>query len=250
MKRLLPIIFMLFAASLFAQSPEQQMQRGNESYAAGNYEAAISAYESVLKSGHHSADLYYNLGNAYYRQEEIGQAILNYERALRLKPNFRDARQNLELANSKAEDEIAILPELFIARWARALVSWFSFLGWKIVILVLTLLGFASLALVLLSRSYAWRRGGLISAFVIVGLFLISWVCAIAADIQSSRHNTAIVTQPLIVVKSSPENTGTELLVLHEGTKVAIDETLGEWHKIHIADGNSGWVPTQEITII
>lgn len=250
MKKTLILLLLATALNAAAQTPLQLMQRGNDAYAKGDFVAAAQAYNAVLDAGYESADLYYNLGNVYYRQEEYGLSILNYERALRLKPNFRDAKQNLDLADSKTEDQIAALPEIFLAQWAHSVVAWFSPTGWRICTLILlTLLGTA-VVLFLLSRDYAWRKGALIGGIVTLVFLLLCIACTISASVRYNRHNQAIVTAPMAVVKSSPEENSIDKLVLHEGTKVNIEETLGEWHKIQIADGNNGWLQTDEVTII
>ena len=104
--------------------------------------------------------------------------------------------------------------------------------------------------LFLLSRDYAWRKGALIGGIVTLVFLLLCIACTISASVRYNRHNQAIVTAPMAVVKSSPEENSIDKLVLHEGTKVNIEETLGEWHKIQIADGNNGWLQTDEVTII
>ncbi len=250
MKKIFAILTLLCSVSLFAQTPQELMQKGNEAYGKSDFVGAANAYNAILEAGYTSADLYYNLGNAYYRQEEYGLAILNYERALRIKPNFRDARQNLQLANTKTEDEISELPEIFIVQWARALTSWFSPAGWRVVLLVLLALLAALVVVVFLSQDYRWRKRSLIGSIVVVLLLLVSLACAIASGVRANRHNEAIVTAPMLVVKGSPESESIDKFILHEGTKVGIDETLGDWYKIHIADGNTGWVLTEEVTII
>jgi tetratricopeptide (TPR) repeat protein len=250
MKKTLILLLLATALNAAAQTPQQLMQRGNDAYAKGDFVAAAQAYNAVLDAGYESADLYYNLGNVYYRQEEYGLSILNYERALRLKPNFRDAKQNLDLADSKTEDQIAALPEIFLAQWAHSVVAWFSPTGWRICTLILlTLLGTA-VVIFLLSRDYAWRKGALIGGIVTLVFLLLCIACTISASVRYNRHSQAIVTAPMAVVKSSPEENSIDKLVLHEGTKVNIEETLGEWHKIQIADGNNGWLQTDEVTII
>ena len=237
-------------ASTAGLSTQTLMQQGNDAYAKGDFAAAAQAYTAILNAGYQSADLYYNLGNAYYRQEEYGLAILNYERALRLKPNFRDAKQNLDLVNSKTEDQITALPEIFLAQWAHSVVAWFSPTGWRICTLILLAILAALLVVFILSRDYAWRKGTLAGGIATLVVLLLCVTCTISASVHYNRHNQAIVTAPMTVVKSSPEEKSVDKLVLHEGTKVAIDETLGDWHKIHIADGNTGWLQTTDITII
>ncbi len=250
MKKILSIILLSWTVTAMAQSPRELMSQGNVAFQKSDFVTAAKCYSKILEAGYANADLYYNLGNAYYRQDEFGQAILNYERALRLKPNFRDAQENLDLANSKIEDEIKALPELFIVTWARNITTWFSHTGWRIVILCLLALLSAAVAIFVLSRDYLWRKGALIGGIAVTGLLLIAIACSIATGVRQNSHNKAIVTSPLVVVKSSPESNSVDKLILHEGTKVDVEETLGDWHKIHIADGNTGWLTDADITVI
>lgn len=250
MKRVFTIIILFYAATAFAQSPKELFQQGNQAYGKADYQSAIKAYETILNTGYESALVYYNLGNSYYRQDEYGQAILNYERALRLKPHFRDCRQNLALAYSKTEDNIESLPELLFVRAFRALVNAFSITGWGVAILiVLALLG-GSLVILFLMQDYSWRKASLISAIVLGILLALTVVCTIASGIQSRRHNQAIVTQPMVIIKGSPDVNSVDKMVVHEGTKVGVDETLDGWHKVSLADGNTGWVEVEEVTVI
>lgn len=250
MKKILSIILLSWTVAAMAQSPRELMSQGNVAFQKSDFVTAAKCYSKILEAGYANADLYYNLGNAYYRQDEFGQAILNYERALRLKPNFRDAQENLDLANSKIEDEIKALPKLFIVTWARNITTWFSHTGWRIVILCLLALLGAAVAIFVLSRDYLWRKGALIGGIAVTGLLLIAIACSIATGVRQNSHNKAIVTSPLVVVKSSPESNSVDKLILHEGTKVDVEETLGDWHKIHIADGNTGWLTDADITVI
>lgn len=243
-------LMLLAAFVLRAQSADSRFAQGNQAYKSGQYQEAVEAYSAILDGGLESHELYYNLGNAYYRLEEYGQAILSYERALRLKPNSRDTHQNLELAQSRTEDEIAVLPEIFLVQWAHALLNWFSPTGWRIAVLVVLLLLAGSVVGFYLLGDYGWRKSSLIAAIVLSAILLATIICSFASSSRQNRHNEAIVTEPMIVVKSSPEESSIDKLVLHEGTKVGIDETLGDWHKIHIADGNTGWVAATDITII
>ena len=247
------LVFSLYISILFAataQTPQQLMQQGNEAYSKGDYAAAAEAYNAILDAGQHSSDLYYNLGNAYYRQDELGLAILNYERAIRINPHFRDARQNLELAYSKTEDQIDTLPQIFLVKWAQAVVAWFSPNGWLVVLLLLTALLGAFVAIFFVSRDYAWRKRSLLIGLLVSLLLLLAIGCTIASHVRYNRHDKAIITSPMIVMKGSPEAHSIDKMILHEGTPVNIDETLGDWHKIHIADGTTGWVESSDITII
>ena len=243
-------IFNFQLSTSFAQQPEALMQQGNEAYQKSDFPKAIESYTAILDAGYENADLYYNLGNAYFRMEEYGQAILNYHRALHLRPNFREARQNLELAESRTNDQITPLPEFFLSRWLTALIQWLSPQGWRIAVLIILLITCATVVFFFLSHDYRWRKGTLIGAIVSLLLLVLTSVCAISSSHRFNRHDQAVVTLPMIVVKGSPDPDSVDKLVLHEGTVVTIDETIGDWHKIHIADGNTGWLPLNEITII
>ena len=243
-------ISVVLATAAWGQSPQDLMREAVDAYGKADYTGAIEAYNTVLDSGYQSAVLYYNLGNAYYRLDELGLAILNYERALRMKPNMTDAKQNLELANIRIEDDITPLPELFVKRWVRNITAWFSPTGWRIV--VLCLLALLAVATVLFAsiNNYRMKRSTLIGGFCVALLLLVGVLFAIASSNRFNRHDQAIVTSPMIVVKGSPEPAGVDKLILHEGTKLTIDETFGDWHKVHLSDGNTGWVETEDVTVI
>ena len=229
-------------AGLFAQ--------GNEAYRQGDYQQAIESYTAVLDAGFENADLYYNLGNAYYRTDQYGLAVLNYERALRLRPRFAEAQQNLNLANARTDDKITPLPEFLLARWYHLLVGVFSPTGWLVVVLVIVALALLSAGVVRFSGSYGWRKGALVTLIVLAFLFVVTLCCTFSAVHRFNRRDRAVVTQPMVVVKGSPDENGVDKLILHDGTAVVIDETLGDWHKIHLADGNTGWIHADEITVI
>lgn len=250
MKKIFFFIILLSAFAVQAETVQQMWARGNDAYGKSDYPAAIAAYEGILQAGQQSAELYYNLGNAYYRQNEIGQAIFCYERALRLRPNFRDCRENLNLANSKTEDNIENLPELFIKRWGQAIVNLFTLNGWMVVILILLAIYFGCLLYIRYFADGQPLRIALYGSFVVIFLTIVAFICFFVARSQAKTHNQAIILQPAITVMSSPESTGVEKFILHEGTKVSIQEDLGDWYKIQIADGNTGWIGADEISII
>lgn len=254
MKRIKHLIFffsfLTLSMCVMAQSPEQLMQQGNEAYSAGDYESAVEAYEHTLAAGYTSAELYYNLGNSYYRLEELGLAILNYERALRLKPNDRDTRENLNLANSKTQDQIASLPQFFVARWYQQMVQWFTPKGWRIAVLILLALLGACVATFFLSRQYNLRKATLLGTICVTLLMALAIGCSCSAAKAYREHRSAIVVKPLIVVKAAPETNSVDKLMLHEGAKVNTSEEMGGWVRIHLADGNNGWVEQSDIESI
>lgn len=222
----------------------------DSAYVQGNYQKAIELYSGLLKEGQ-SADIYYNLGNAYYRTEEITQAILAYERALLLSPGDADIRFNLQLARTKTIDKMVPQSEFFVVTWYRSLVNQFSVDGWAYMALMM-LAATIILALLYLFSSPVWLRkvgffGGLLTLLFFVLANLFAW-----QQKQTLNHRDgAIVIGSAVPVKSTPAAAGTDLFILHEGTKVFItDDTMNEWREVRLPDGKVGWVETTQIEVI
>lgn len=248
MKRILSIIaFLLTTVTLCGQTPLDLANAGDDSYRLDNYPDAIEHYESVIASGMTSADLYYNLGNAYYREGQMAKAILNYERALRLRPSMDDAKENLALANSHTADRITELPRLFLVRWIDWLCSSVTPATWRVVWLLLLAAVGVSVVLLRLGRSLPLRKAGLVGAIISAVLLIIATVFLFSATAHFNSHSQAIVMEQTITVKSSPEQKSVDKMLLHEGTKVDILEELSGWYKIRIADGTTGWCQSSTI---
>ncbi|MBP3762514.1 MAG: tetratricopeptide repeat protein [Bacteroidales bacterium] len=222
-------------------------QMGDSAYRAGNYEEAAAIYEEVISEGFTSADLYYNLGNTHYRLGNHGPAILNYERALRLKPGMKDAQENLALANSKTVDRITELPRFFLVRWYENLCTHITPHSWRVVWLLLFALVSAAVATFLLTPSLAARKGSFAAIIAASVLLLLASATLLSSTRRYNAHSEAIVMQESMAVKGSPEQQSVDKLILHEGTKVTITESLAGWEKITLADGTTGWCETQNI---
>ena len=225
------------------------------------YDAAISAitqiantmkksYEALLKQGI-SSDIYYNLGNCYYRMDDMTRAVLNYERALLLSPGDRDVRLNLQLARSKTIDKIVPESEMFFVTWYRSLVNLMSVDGWArtaIVSLVVALI----LALLYLFSDRIWlRKLGFFGSILLLLTFALSNLFAYQQKQALVHRSGAIIIHSAVNVKSTPAHNGTDLFILHEGTKVTItDDSMNDWKEIRVADGKEGWLQTKDIEII
>ena len=226
---------------------ESTLKEAEEAYAKEDYTQAIELYESVLKSYGESAMVYYNLGNAYYKAGKVAPAILNYERALLLNPGDSDTRFNLQVARQKTVDKIAPIGEFFLTRWIGTVEDVYSADGWAKWGVASFLLFIGCLVLFFFSK---WIRLKKIGFFAGICFLLISLVANLFADSQQDKllHRAdAIVFASTVTVKSSPDASGTDLFILHEGTKVTIKSTLGEWSEIQLEDGNVGWMPSKEI---
>lgn len=216
-------------------------------YTKGNYQQAIKDYEELLKQGV-SAELYYNLGNAYYRSDNITRAIINYERAFMLSPGDEDIRFNLQLAQSKTIDKIAPASEMFFVTWYQSLVNLTSVDGWAYVAIASIILVALLVLIYLFGQNLTLRKVGFFGAVAFLVIFILANVFAFQQKRQLENRNGAIVIAPSASVKKTPADNSETTFVLHEGTKVYItDKSINKWTEVKIADGRSGWLTNDKI---
>lgn len=251
MKTKIYSIFIALLVCLNIQANDNyNLLRAEEAYAAGEYDNALTIYTSVLEKGYESADLYYNIANCYFRKGELAPSILNYERALRLDPSHEDAEHNLEFAESKTVDRIDEIGSVFLVDWWNALCNLMSADSWAWLSVSLFIICLGSLSIYIFIRKLWIRKLGF-SVFVITLFFTITSICSTSTryNIESST-DYAIVFSQTVTIKSSPDNSGNDLFILHEGTKVNIKSRLGQWVEIITSDGSSGWMPADAIEVI
>ena len=229
-------VFFICSSALFAQDA---FDAANAAYADGRYEEAAAMYQSLLDE-QPDATLYYNLGNARFKQGELAQAILNYERALRLKPNYKDAQYNLAFAQSRITDNI-VEQDFFLSSWARTVRNNLSERTWWSTSIGLFICALIALLLFLLGRELWLRKTAFHVAWIALLFSLIAGLNAGSLRQRNTLRNEAIITQGVVNVKSSPDRSGTDLFTIHEGTKVTIRETLGEWVNVSVGS-NEGWM--------
>ena len=250
MKKIYFSLLFVFA-SVLAYGQETSKAQADSAYINNDYANAVYLYEDILANQGESADIYYNLGNSYYKMDNIAKAILNYEKALMLNPGNGDIRFNLELAQSKTVDKVTPMSEVFLITWMKSLTNTMSEQGWSklaIASFILTLLG---LVLYFFSKKIAMKKIGFISALCLMLVCILANVFASSQKSKAQSHSSAIIMEPSVTVKSTPNEGGTELFILHEGRKVMIkDNTMREWKEIQLEDGNAGWVPASVIEII
>lgn len=233
-------ILVLAAVPVMAQS-------GDDLYRMGDYQAAAEAYEATLAEGLTSPELHYNLGGAYYHEGQMGKAILNYERALRLDPSFKDAKENLALANSRTTDHIAVLPKPLFVRWWNNICTSMLPSGWRVVWLVLFALLGAAIVMLRIGNMVTIRKTSLAAAAATLFLLIVTTALLIGSTRRFNAHSEAIVTQQAVTLKASPDNKSADKMTIHEGTKVTITESLTEWYKITLSDGTVAWCQQNEI---
>ena len=241
---LLLLLLLPLAASAYTK------QQADSLYAAEHYQEAAKQYEALLKQGV-SSDLYYNLGNCYYRMDDMTRAVLNYERAQLLSPGDRDVRINLQMARSKTIDKIVPESEMFFVTWYHSLVNLMSVDGWARMSLV-SLIVAIILALAYLFSDRIWlRKVGFFAGLLFLVVFVLSNLFAYQQKQALVFRSGAIIIRSAVNVKSTPAHNGTDLFILHEGTKVTItDNTMKEWREIRVADGKEGWLPTKDLEVI
>lgn len=223
---------------------------GDSAYMRNDYASAIQIYESLLKKGE-AAEVYYNLGNSYYKAGDIAKAILNYERALLLQPGNADIRANLEIARSKTIDKVVSVPDIFFVAWTKSLINCLSVDAWAKLGVAFFILLLVSFSFFFFSKQIMWKKSGFIAGLICLVLVVVSNVFASEQKSKLMNRNEAIILSPSVTVRSTPSESGTSLFILHEGHKIEIkDNSMREWKEIRLEDGKVGWVPTSAIEVI
>lgn len=246
---LLLVSFITFSFSAFA-TPQEDYNKANAFYAEGKYDEAITVYEALIEKDELSTFIYYNLGNAYYKKNEITLAILNYERALKLQPDNEDALFNLNMANKNTIDKIERLPELFISNTWKNLVSSKTLTNWTYYTLGLLFLSLILFIIYLLVQAIFIKKISFYSGSFFLALTLFCWLMAAQRNKINLASNEAIIVEQTITIQSEPNAKAEKLFTLHEGTKVTLLEKVNDWSKIKLPNGNVGWVPADAIVAI
>ncbi|MCB9017771.1 MAG: tetratricopeptide repeat protein [Prevotellaceae bacterium] len=240
------LVFVLFSlisvASAFAVVDVSQLTKANAAYGAEKYEDAVSQYEDILKSGSESSAVYYNLGNSYYKLGKIAPAILNYERALLLNPNDEDVQYNLDMAKAKTVDKIEGVDRFFLLRFVENVESLFSSNGWAIVSIVCFILMLVLAGLFVFSRMVTLKKVSFFAGLFVLLLCVVSMYFSGNEKDRITLHEYAVIFAPSVTVKSSPDESGNDIFLLHEGTKVKVKGDFGKWIEIQLEDGTTGWV--------
>lgn len=243
------VVGLTITLNAFSQE-NASFDRGVEEYSAGNFKEALQSWIELYNTGYASASLNYNIGNAYFKLGDIPNAILFYERAYLLKPADENINYNLEIARSLTVDRFQEIPELFFLRWFNFISLTLHGNTWSIISL-----GSFVLCLIFLSvYIYTSRFKLKVAGFWLALVLLVVSMLAISFSWQNRtlvfESHKGIISVPQVSGKSSPDNSGTDLFVIHEGTKVSIGEEVGEWYEITLSDGNKGWIPSGSLNII
>ena len=251
MRKISFFIIFLLSFVQFVQAESFTKADADKAYQENKYAEAIKMYENILATQGESAVVYYNLGNSYFKEKNMAKAVLNYERALLLNPGDADIRFNLDMARSKTVDQITPATEVFIVTWVNSLTNMQSERGWAKIGIVSFICLLVGLALYIFSKRLFVRKIGFIGAIILLVVTVCANLFARQKKNELMDRTGAIVMSPTVTVKSTPDESGTELFVLHEGTKVFVeDNSMKGWKEIRLEDGNKGWIPTEAIEII
>ncbi|MBI9032877.1 MAG: tetratricopeptide repeat protein [Bacteroidales bacterium] len=241
------LIVMLSGRSAFADQNKDLMQKGNTLYTEGMFEQSKDAYELVISNGFESSELYFNLGNSYFKLGEIPSAILFYEKALRLSPKDEDILYNLEVANGLITDKIEQIPVLFYNKWKLEIYNWFSPNGWAVFASLIFILVLLFACIYILSKRIEIRKFAFFTGIVLLSLDIASFAFAYQKYRDFTHLREAIVFEPTLNVNSSPDSNSKEIFVIHEGIKVRVLDTLDDWYRIELSNGSEGWIKSQYV---
>jgi len=246
-KKIVYILTFLLSTVTMAQNNNALFEQGNKLYNDGNYIEAIEKYKTILDNGKQSAAVYFNLGNAYYKLNNVAPSIYYYEKALKLAPHDKDILNNIAFARNMTIDEIDTIPEVGFSKFVKSVTNMMSFDAWAKISVALVVL-FAVLFL-----GYYFSRTTLKQRLAFVGSWVAVVLACTALSLAYHKYNLEKSDKPAIVfakeaqIKSEPNLRSAEAFKLHEGTKVQILDTVNNWKKIKLADGKTGWIVNDDI---
>lgn len=243
MNKFIYITLLLFQLS-FAQNAFEQ---GNQFYQKEQYQQAIASYESILASGKQSAELYFNLGNSYYKLHKVAPAIYNFEKAAQLDPSDSDIQTNLEFARKMAIDDIEKVSKVGFSKLVHDFTSSFHYDTWAWIVVVLSLLLTAFFVGYYFSQATTKKRLFFTGMCLLLLGMIVSFSSGIYEKNRAENEKSAIVFAEKVNVKSEPKITSSNAFELHEGTKVSVLETVANWKKIQLADETTGWIESENL---
>jgi tetratricopeptide (TPR) repeat protein len=243
MKKFIVILILIFQFS----NAQTAFEKGNQFYQKENYTEAINSYESVLASGEHSADLYFNIGNCYYKLHKVAPAVYNYEKALQLNPNDDEIKTNLDFARKMTIDDIKVVPKVGFSKLIEDFTSSYHYDTWAWIAVVLAFLLLVFFAGYYLSGTAFKKRIFFSGMFFIFLGIVLSVSSGIYEKNRIASEKPAIIYAETASVKGEPKATSPETIMLHEGTKVYVLESIANWKKIQLTDESTGWISEDAI---
>lgn len=243
------IVFLCLDASVFAQN-NTKFQEANELYGKGEFELAIDAYQSILETGEHSAELYFNLANSHYKLNNVAPSIFYYEKALQLNPEDRDIQNNLAFAQNMTIDAVAEVPEVGFDKLYKNWVNAYSFDSWSRLAIAFSVAFVILFLIYYFSHSSVKKRLTFVLGFISVFASVLTLFMAFQKFEFDQKNIFAVVFDKSIDIKSEPNNASSNLFKLHEGTKLKVLDSVSNWHRIELPDGLTGWIPSKAIKLL
>jgi len=245
------VSILVFPNSSFSQeTTDDKFREGTEYFSSADYEKALELWTGIYKTGYRSAELEYNIGNVYFKMHNIPGSILFYERALLHKPGDEDINYNLQIARTQVVDRFEEIPELFFISWYNLLSLSLSTNTWAWISMTAFIFCLIFLSIYFYTSKYKLKVLGFWLALLLLIISLSSLALTFRNKTLVYDRQKAVIFSPVVSGKSSPDESGTDLFVLHEGTKVTVEDEVGEWLEIRLSDGNIGWVPAECLEII
>ena len=242
--------FLLIGCSLFGSISDSLFVQANEKYKVGLYSESIQLYDSILKQGKHSAEIYYNMGNSYYHLNQNGRAIQYFEKAKKLNPNNPDIVHNLQLVTKNNVDVIEEIPPTVFESAKTFLFDWLHYENWALGSILFSFISLILFALYFFISKSSLKRLFFTSFLVSFFLFAFSWVGAAFQKSKTDEVREAIIVFVNSYVKVAPAEESKDAFILHEGTKVRLFDQVDQWVKIRLSDGKTGWINQEHIGII
>ncbi len=252
MHRILILLVIFVSTLIVARADElsEIFEHANQLYIEKNYAAAVDEYQKLLDKGVRSAEIYYNLANAYYRLRKTADAVYYYEKAKKISPGDEDIEFNLNVANLRVIDKFPEVPKFFLVEWYETMVNKFNSDTWAVFAVVAVWL----VMIMLIAFLFLWNAKLKKVFFAGAVMFLLIAVLSLFLTYARYKNETevreAIVFTPNVYVKSSPEDNSTDLFILHEGTKVKIQDKIGDWYKIKLPNGSVGWMSAEDLRLL
>ncbi|MBD3275116.1 MAG: tetratricopeptide repeat protein [Candidatus Marinimicrobia bacterium] len=244
------ILILFIPVCLNAQHPDSLFVAGQSAYDAGEYQEAIEFYGQIIRQGKESSQLHYNLGNAYFKAEELGEAILHFEKAKKINPRDGDIQHNLSIARVRVQDRInppdkSLFMQIFDG------VKYFLSINElaTLVLLIILLMSMAFAARKIINRDQVRRLLGNLLVLLILAFLLLSPML-VARTYEVQKSSRGIILQEQVKVHAAPQQLSTEIFEIHEGTEVVADQQQNDWYHIRLMDGKEGWIPLNSVGII
>lgn len=241
------LLIILFTSQSLLSQETSAVERGDSLYTKGDYSAALEQYLSLEESGKVSWALYYNIANCYFKDDEYGRAILYYERALKLNPSGEDIIYNLNHAKQYTVDEIGIIPEFVLVTWIKKINYALMSNTWAYISLIMMAFSLVFILIFRYGATSVMRKSSFFLSMIALLLFIIMYLFSFSQKRDFDNSEAAILLSPVVTVRNSPDNSGSALFVLHEGTKLKILEELAGWYRVELTDGRQGWLGSENV---